>query len=210
MNELGDFIKSKRLSMDLSLRDFAKLCDLSHTHIDSIEKGYDFRTGKPVRITNETLTKIAFAIDVEPSLLFDLSIGLVSENTKVPVLGRIIAGIPLEAINDIIDYEEIPKAMARLGEYFGLQVRGNSMEPRIKEDDVVIVRKQSDIENGDIAVVLINGYDATLKKVTKQENGIMLTAYNPEAYPPKFYTNEEIINLPVEILGKVIELRAKF
>jgi repressor LexA len=193
MNELGDFIKSKRLSMDLSLRDFAKLCDLSHTHIDSIEKGYDFRTGKPVRITNETLTKIAFAIDVEPSLLFDLSIGLVSENTKVPVLGRIIAGIPLEAINDIIDYEEIPKAMARLGEYFGLQVR-----------------KQSDIENGDIAVVLINGYDATLKKVTKQENGIMLTAYNPEAYPPKFYTNEEIINLPVEILGKVIELRAKF
>ena len=100
--------------------------------------------------------------------------------------------------------------MAKTEEFFGLKIKGNSMEPRIRENDVVIVKKQSDVESGGIAVVLINGYEATLRKVTKQENGILLTAFNSEVYQPKFYTNEEIIKLPIEILGRVVELRGKF
>jgi repressor LexA len=84
------------------------------------------------------------------------------------------------------------------------------MEPRFIEGDIVIVKKQPDIESGDIAVVLVNGEEATLKKVIKQQNGIMLVASNQDVYQPTFYSNEAIENLPVEIIGKVVELRGKY
>ncbi len=128
---------------------------------------------------------------------------------KIPVLGRIAAGIPLTATENILDFEEITAEMASLGEHFGLQVRGTSMAPRIVDGDVVIIRKQSDIDSGDVAAVFINGEDATLKKVIKTEAGIMLQSFN-QAYEPTFYSNEEIKKLPVEILGKAVELRGKF
>lgn len=128
---------------------------------------------------------------------------------KIPVLGRVQAGIPIEAIEEVIDEEEITEDLAKTGEFFGLQIKGNSMEPRICEGDVVIVRQQPDVESGEIAVVLVNGDDATIKKVKKTENGIMLIPTNPN-YEPLFFDKKQIEELPVIILGKVIELRAKF
>lgn len=128
---------------------------------------------------------------------------------KIPVLGYVRAGMPMEAVEEIIDYEEISEEMARQGEYFGLQIKGDSMEPRIKEGDVVIVRKQSDVISGDIAVVMVNGEDATVKKIVKHENGISLLPFN-QAYAPLFYTQDEAVSLPVEIIGRVVELRGKF
>lgn len=127
----------------------------------------------------------------------------------IPVLGLVRAGIPMDAVEYIIDYEEISEDMARQGEFFALQIKGDSMEPRIKEGDVVIVRKQPDIENGEIAIVLVNGDEATIKKVQKFQWGINLIPSNP-AYDVRAYTNEQIESLPVQILGKVVELRAKF
>lgn len=132
------------------------------------------------------------------------------KSIKVPVLGQIAAGIPIEAIEDIIDYEEIDEEMAKSGEFFGLQIKGESMEPKFSEGDVIIVRKQPDVENGDIAVVIINGYDATVKIVNKRKDGIQLVATNPLVYTPTFYSNQEILELPIKILGRVVELRAKF
>ena len=127
----------------------------------------------------------------------------------VPVLGHVAAGIPIEAVEDILDYEEISQTMASQGEHFALKIKGDSMEPRIKDGDVVIVRKQSDVENGDIAVVLVNGDEATVKRIKKRPEGLMLIPSNPN-YEPMFYTNDEIAKLPVTILGRVVELRAKF
>lgn len=127
----------------------------------------------------------------------------------IPVLGKIQAGIPLEAIEDIIDYEEIPNEMAKQGEYFGLQIKGDSMSPRFQEGDVVIVRKQASIDNDDIAIMLVNGNDATIKKIKKDKNGIALIPLNPN-YQIKYYSNAEIIDLPVTCIGKVVELRGKF
>lgn len=213
-NSLGEYIKRYREEKGLSLRDFAKLSDISHTHIDSIEKGVDFRTGKPVRITNETIQKLSSALHVDESYLFELSIGRTPNKEKrskhiIPVLGTVQAGIPLDAIEEILDYEELHPSMVEHGEeYFALQVKGNSMEPRMREGDVVIVRKQSDVDHDDIAIVLVNGEEATIKRVIKSEAGIMLAPNNP-AYEPKFYSNKEIAELPVTILGKVVELRAK-
>ena len=130
-------------------------------------------------------------------------------NCRVPVLGRVTAGIPIDAVEYIVDYEEISEDMACKGEYFGLQIKGNSMEPKFSEGDVVIVRKQSTIQSGEIAIVLINGDEATIKKVMFFEGGMNLVPSN-QAYEVMTFTNEQIEKLPVQILGKVVELRAKF
>lgn len=98
--------------------------------------------------------------------------------------------------------------LAQTGEFFGLRIKGDSMEPRIFHGDTVIVRQQDDVDNGDVAIVMINGSDATCKKVEKHDNGIMLVPLNRK-YEEKFYTNEDIEKLPVRIIGKVVELRAK-
>ena len=128
---------------------------------------------------------------------------------KIPVLGRVAAGIPITAVEDILDYEEIEESLAKTGEFYGLQIKGTSMEPRMKEGDVVIVRRQDDVESGEIAIVLVNGDDATCKRVVKHENGLSLISLNP-VFPPRFYTDDEVQKLPVQIIGRVMELRAKF
>lgn len=128
---------------------------------------------------------------------------------RIPVLGDVAAGLPMMAEENIVDYEEIDPTMAASGELFGLRIKGSSMEPRIKEGDVVIVRKQEDVDTGDVAVVLVNGDSATVKRIKKETSGITLIPNNP-AYDPKYYSNEDIQRLPVKIIGKVLELRGKF
>ena len=128
---------------------------------------------------------------------------------KIPVLGTVAAGIPIEAVEDILDYEEIEPELASTGEFFALQIKGDSMEPRMQSGDVVIVRQQPDVESGDVAVVLVNGDEATVKKLLKQSGGIVLQAFNP-AYDPMFFSPQDIEEKPVRVIGKVIELRGKF
>lgn len=132
-----------------------------------------------------------------------------SKGIIINVLGRVAAGIPIEAIEDIIDTEEISSDMARTGEFFGLKIHGDSMEPRMCEGDVVIVRRQDDAESGEIVIATVNGSDATCKRLRKYRDGIELISNNP-AYNPMFYSNEDIENKPVRIIGKVVELRGKF
>lgn len=131
------------------------------------------------------------------------------KGVKIPVLGKVAAGIPIDAITDVLDYEEITENMSMTGEYFGLKIKGNSMMPRIAEGDVVIVRCQPDAESGQIVVVQINGDTATCKKLVKHSNGISLVSFNSE-YEPMYYSNEEIVSLPVTIIGKVVENRQKY
>lgn len=75
----------------------------------------------------------------------------------INVLGRVAAGVPIEAIEDIIDTEEITEDIAKTGEFFSLQIHGDSMEPRMYEGNVVIVRQQDDAESGDIVIAMVNG-----------------------------------------------------
>lgn len=132
-----------------------------------------------------------------------------ASSVRIPVYGNVAAGIPLEMITDILDWEEIPSAMATGGEYFSLRIRGDSMEPKMSDGDVVIVRRQPDAESGDIVIATVNGDSATCKRLRKHRDGVELVPLNP-SFPPMFYTNEEIQSKPVTILGKVVELRAKF
>ncbi len=165
---------------------------------------------------NELTIKIAEVLDVSPAWLH----GLDGENASVtapkkspiniPVLGYVAAGVPIEAITDILDYEEISPDMLKDGsEYFALKIKGQSMEPRIYDGDVVIVRVQPDVDSGQIAIVCVNGDNATCKKIIKQIGGILLQPLNP-TYETVFYTNEQIAQVPITILGRVVELRGKF
>lgn len=131
-----------------------------------------------------------------------------AKSVTINVLGRVAAGIPIEAMENIIDTEEISLEMARTGEFFGLQIHGDSMEPRIYDGDVVIVRQQEDAESGEIVIALVNGSDATCKRLIKYANGISLMSLNAK-YEPMMFTNDEIEEKPVKIIGKVVELRGK-
>ena len=162
------------------------------------------------KVDNESLRKLSQLFEVSVDYLLGNKLtDKKSDGVLVPILGRVEAGIPVEAVEDVLDYEEIPAKLAETGEFFALQIKGMSMEPKFSEGDVVIVRAQADCDNGDIAVVMVNGEEATIKRIKKRSEGIMLIPSNPD-FEPMFYTNEEIRSLPVSIIGKVVELRAKF
>ncbi len=129
--------------------------------------------------------------------------------TVINVLGRVAAGVPIEAVTDIVDTEEITEEMARTGEFFGLQIKGDSMEPRICDGDVVIVRQQEDADSGDTVIAMVNGNDATCKRLLKYKDGISLISLNTK-YEPMMFSNKDIEEMPVKIIGKVVELRGKF
>ena len=197
-------IKELRLSKAIKQVDFAKMLGVSQATVS----GWESEKYQPDR---DTLIKMASYFDVSVDYLIGNS-PVKKEKKKgvqIPVLGEVRAGYPMEAVENIIDYEEIDEDMAHRGEFFALRIKGDSMEPRFVEGDVVIVRKQQTADSGDIVVALVNGDSATIKKLKRHQNGITLVPSN-SAYEPMYYSNEEIMELPVTILGKVIELRAKF
>lgn len=159
----------------------------------------------------ETVLKIAKILGITTDqLLGDTAIPASTGGTWVPVLGDVAAGIPIEAVENIVDYEEIDSSMASTGEFFGLRIKGSSMEPRIRDGDVVIVRRQEDAETSDTAVILVNGDSATVKRIKKEPDGSLWLLPNNPAYDPQHYSPAEIATLPVRIIGKVVELRGKF
>ncbi len=130
-----------------------------------------------------------------------------TDTITINVYGSVPAGQPIEALEDVIGYEEIPEVWTRFGkEFIALKVKGDSMYPKYFEGDTVIIEVTPDCNNGQDAVVYVNGYEATLKEVQKNEDGsITLKPFNPE-YPPKTYrTGDDIVT----ILGVVKELRRK-
>lgn len=133
----------------------------------------------------------------------------IPQGLKIPVLGTVAAGIPISAVEEILDYEEVPQSWKNQGEFFGLRIKGDSMKPDINHGDTVIVRKQSTANNGDVVITLVNGDDVTCKKFEKLDNGIILISNNSE-YSPMYFSNEEVVTKPVVILGRVVELRRKF
>lgn len=132
-----------------------------------------------------------------------------SPSSIIPVLEKIPSGMPIETITDIVDYEEIDTETAANGDYFALKIKGDSMEPRICEGDIVIVRRQDDVDSGEVAIVTVNGNDATIKRLVKYADGIRLVPYNP-SYEPIYFTNNEVTEKPVKIIGKVVENRQRY
>ena len=163
-------------------------------------------------ITVEMIQELAPIFEVDAKWLAGWSESKEKKSIKahrIPVYGKVAAGLPIEMVEDIIDYEEIPATWGDASDYFCLQIKGDSMKPKIEEGDVVVVHKQADADTGSVVIASINGEEATCKKLRKTDNGIFLMPTNND-YEPMFFSNGEIESLPVKILGKVIELRAKF
>lgn len=199
----------------LRLKEARKAKGLTQVEVSKIigisQNGYsDWETGKN-RVDAVSLNKLTDLYGVSVDYLLGGSETPTNAALRIPVLGSVPAGIPLEAIEDIIDWEEIPQSLASGGkEYFALQVEGDSMYPDYLPGDIVIVQKTPVCASGDDCVVYVNGYDATLKQVKLDEKHGTLTIVpkNP-SYPPRTFSKEEIQSLPVTIAGVVVELRRK-
>ena len=215
--ELGEYLEKIRKSKDLSLRQVDYQSEVSFSHLSMIENG----SRKPSPLTLKELARVynidyidlyekAGYIDLaEKERLNNTSSSSISNSAIVLVYGTIPAGIPMECIEDILDTEEISPDMLKGGkQYFGLRVKGNSMEPEYLDGDTLILEKVDDCESGDDCVIMVNGDEGTFKRVFKNEQGIILQPLNP-TYSPLVYSNEDIENLPVRILGVVVEFRRK-
>lgn len=205
MKSIGERIKDARKSAGLTQLELAKKTELSRSYIGDIEKDrYNPSVSTLQLIATATNTPLE---NLLPSSKTPSSTG---RGVRIPVLGRVVAGVPIDAVQEVLDYEEITPEMAATGEYFALQVKGASMEPTLRNGDIVIVKKQPTVDSGDIAIVLVNGNDATVKEIKESPAGITLIGHNAAIYTPQFYSNKEIQNMPVQIIGKVVEMRRKF
>lgn len=132
-----------------------------------------------------------------------------TRTVKIPLLGKVPAGVPIEAIQDILGYEEIPASMLNSGEnYFALKIEGDSMYPEYMSGDVIIIKQQPDCSSGDDCIVMVNGDDATFKRVIKQDKNLILKPLNNN-YEPYVFSEYDIMTKPVKIIGIAIEVRRK-
>ena len=194
-------IRDRAKSQNIVIKDMLSSCGISVNTLSSLNHGK--------AIAYDSLAKIAQYLECSVDYLLGNDIPVpkaTKKGVRIPVLGRVQAGVPVEAIEEVLDWEEITEDMASAGEFFALKVRGRSMEPKLLEGDVLIIRMQPDVDDGDIAVVMVNGDDATVKKIKKSREGIMLLPFNPD-FEPMFYSNREIEEKPVRVIGRVIELR---
>ena len=212
MPNTGDLIKKLRTDNGMTLEELGDKVGVGKSTVRKWENGMI------ANMKRDKIAKIAKVFGVSPSYLlgWDNNVGPITNGTKqkrpgisINVLGRVAAGVPIEAIEDVLDTEEISDEMASGGYFFGLQIHGDSMEPKMSEGDVVIVRQQNDAESGEIVIAMVNGDEATCKRLRKYDGGIMLLSNNPK-YEPMIFTSEDIVNKPVRIIGKVVELRCKF
>ena len=203
---VGERIKELRQKSGISQVDFAAKINVSKQTL------YKYENNIITNIPSDKIEAAAKLCNVTPAFLMGWAESYATSSKKgivIKVLGRVAAGIPIEAVEDIIDIEEISEEMSKTGEFFGLQIHGDSMEPKFSDGDVVIVRQQDYAESGDIVIATVNGTDATCKRLKKYREGIALISTNP-SYEPMYFSKEEVENKPVRILGKVVELRAKF
>lgn len=205
-NNIVKRIKKRRLELKYSFQDLADKTNMSKSTLQRYE------TGSIRNLPLDKLEVLASALQTTPSYLMgwdEVKKEPKKKGIKIPVLSRVASGIPIEMIEDVLDYEEITEDMSKHGKYFALKIQGDSMTPRIFNNDVVIVRQQDDAENGDIVIVTINGDDAVCKRLQKYNDGIALVSLNPQ-YEPIYLKKDEVANKPVRIIGKVVELRGKF
>lgn len=219
---LEEKIKNLIINKYGSIRQFALKINIPYTTIDSIlKRGIDnsnvsnvlkmcnalgLSVDKSIE-SNELISKLNF----DNATMIDLN----SDTVQIPVLGTIKAGIAIEAQQDILEYIDIPKSWLKGGKsFYGLKISGDSMFPKYNENDIVIFEQTKDytIANNKDCAVMVNGFDATFKNVTINDNGITLVPLNlnnSDGYKPTFYSKDKIESLPVKIIGIAREKRSR-
>lgn len=124
--------------------------------------------------------------------------------TSIPIYGRIAAGLPIEANQEIDGSIQVPRDRLHGGEFFGLRASGDSMYPRIEDGDALLFEKTAEYKSGDICAVYVNGYDATVKQVIKRDDQVVLQPVNP-SYKAASYPQDE-----VEVVGMIKMIQRNF
>lgn len=219
MGNFNEILRQLRNSRQMTQLELANALQISRSTIGMYEKG----SREPDFATLEIIADY-FNVDIDYLLgrstkttflpkIKDKSNNIspidLSDRVSIPVFGSVPAGIPIEAIQDISDYIDIPKSWTTGGkEYFALTVKGDSMYPKYLDGDVVVIRVEEDCESGQDCVVYINGYDATLKKVIKRDDYLILQPLNTK-YEPRMFDLRDEATPPVKIAGVVVEIRRR-
>lgn len=208
-------VRDQQLAKIIGTNIARKLIEQDKTQMDIVnDLGFSKSTvsswvnGSRMPLKGKLLLIAAYLGCTLDDLMYDPKEARRKHSYSIPVYARVAAGLPLEASEEIIDREEIPEHWAEFGDFYGLRICGNSMEPRIVKGDVVIVRKQEDADDGDVVIAIVNGNDAVCKRLKKYAGGIALVSSNP-AYEPMYFTLTDTQDIPVRIIGRVVEIRGK-
>lgn len=200
LQELMDYL-------GVNATEFGKMTGIPKSSISMYLSGQRIMKSDRIGIISEK-----FGID--PAWLMDRDVPMrqsvkESDVIEVPIYGKVAAGNGVCAYEDVSGYVTVSRKLASTGDIFALRITGDSMQPRIADGDIVIVRKQSDADNGDTVIALVNGDDAICKRLRKYDGGIMLLSNNPK-YEPRVFTKQDTDDIPVRIIGRVMELRSEF
>lgn len=213
---VGKLIYDRRTELGITQKEVADFVGVSEAtvsrwesgHIDNMRRDRIAALSKILRLSPLAIMGID---DTDLSSRLPNMVPIDARTFRVPIVGRVAAGRPIVADEEIIGYEYIDNKYSKDGhEYFGLRIVGKSMEPTIMDGDIVIVRRQNYVENGEIAIVLIDGEEATAKEVKESADGITLIGHNAAVYTPHFYSAQEVKTLPVQIIGRVVQSIRKF
>lgn len=198
----GENIRKYRKMRGLTLEELAAQIGKTDGTLSKYERN-------EVPIKSGVLEKIAIALHVSPTVLmgYDIEEEKVfgTDNVEVPNLGEVAGGIPVDAIEDRTEKFSITNALADTGEFCTFDIKGDSMAPRINDGDVVLVKYQPMVSSGDVAILYMNDYQVTCKKVFFLENGkVKIQAYNEDVYATKIFTKKELEEMNFKILGKVV------
>lgn len=210
MNELVDTF-ANRLNKAITIRNIKPIELSEKTGIDK-SKISSYMSGR-YKAKQDGVYLLAQALNVSEVWLMGYDVPMESipikkiDKIKIPVLGKVKAGYDYLAQENIIGYESIDN-VSDPENYYALQVTGDSMEPLFSDGDIAIVHKQDDFDSGNTCIILVNGDEATVKKVVKMNDGIDLIAMNPY-YPVRHFTKNEMNEIPVKVIGKVVEARKR-
>lgn len=220
---IGENIKKIRLSKGFGLNELARMSGVNASYISALER--DEKNNPSISI----LEKIAAALDVSVDAFMTKSINIYQDSNnpfngpgpivkeskasyldelsqsdfvQIPIVGSVRAGEPIIAQDNIEGYQPTLKAfLSRDKDYFYLKVQGDSMNIEFNEGSLLLIEKTTCVENGEIVVVLINGFEATVKKIIRNENMITLIPMSTNTdYVPKMY---DITKDKIQIVGKV-------
>ena len=203
---IQNLIKNRRKELGLTLLDIANACGVSEATVSRWE------SGDIVNMKRSRIAQLAKVLNVSPSLLihddYDVLINYNSTTKpQVPVLGIVPCGEPIEAIEDIIEWIDVVPSQAK--NHFGLIAKGDSMAPFILDGDILVVKHSPVVGSGKIAIVKVNGDEATCKRLVINGSGLTLVPNNP-MYQTLTFSPAEIADKPVAVIGEVVEIRRRF
>lgn len=203
---IQNLIKNRRKELGLTLLDIANACGVSEATVSRWE------SGDIVNMKRSRIAQLANVLKISPSMLIHDDYDVQTDlnpiiKPKVPVLGVVPCGEPIEAIEDIIEWIEVVPSQAT--GHFGLIAKGDSMAPFILDGDILVVKHSPVVDSGKIAIVKVNGDEATCKRLVINGSGLTLVPNNP-MYQTLTFSPAEIADKPVAVIGEVVEIRRRF